>query len=218
MLKIGTLIEFINLGGNVLMASDTYNDPMRDFAVELTATFEDFNVIDPVNTFFDESVKGDIVPVDSIVKEVNSPILFKGIAHKLTKKNPIIIPILVAGATSYSPQNSEGDITKNTNVGSANVLVSAFQSRTNARVVFSGSSSLFSDKYIYCAKLTLRMRTTKLESGSNPGNKEFVQEVTQWVFQEKSVLKLIDHKHHRASETEQHGIYRIKEDLVIFLT
>lgn len=32
--------------------------------------------------------------------------------------------------------------------------------------------------------------------------------------QEKSVLRMVDSKHHRKGETAQHGIYRIKDDMV----
>jgi Oligosaccharyltransferase 48 kDa subunit beta len=46
------------------------------------------------------------------------------------------------------------------------------------------------------------------------GNKDFAEQVSKWVFQEKSVLKLFSYKHHRIGETAQHGIYRIKDNIV----
>jgi hypothetical protein len=47
------------------------------------------------------------------------------------------------------------------------------------------------------------------------GNQEFTLELSKWVFQEKSVLRINHHKHHRKGETNQHGIYRIKDDMVL---
>ncbi|KAJ1557257.1 tRNA-histidine guanylyltransferase 1-like, partial [Nowakowskiella sp. JEL0078] len=39
--------------------------------------------------------------------------------------------------------------------------------------------------------------------------------ITKWTFQEKNVLRVNSYVHHRANETQQHGIYRIKDELVI---
>jgi oligosaccharyltransferase complex subunit beta len=47
------------------------------------------------------------------------------------------------------------------------------------------------------------------------GNEEFTAELSKWAFQEKSVLRINLHKHHRKGETSQHGIYRIKDDMVL---
>lgn len=46
------------------------------------------------------------------------------------------------------------------------------------------------------------------------GNKAFVKDITQWVFQEKGVLRLVSASHHRAGEDQERDLYRIKDDLV----
>ncbi|KAI8852124.1 Dolichyl-diphosphooligosaccharide--protein glycosyltransferase subunit WBP1 [Chytridium lagenaria] len=46
------------------------------------------------------------------------------------------------------------------------------------------------------------------------GNLDFITEVSKWVFQEKGVLKVTSTFHHRENEDQQHGAYRIKDDLV----
>lgn len=46
------------------------------------------------------------------------------------------------------------------------------------------------------------------------GNAAFVDELVKWTFQEKSVLKVVSHYHHKANETEQQSAYRIKDDIV----
>jgi oligosaccharyltransferase complex subunit beta len=45
------------------------------------------------------------------------------------------------------------------------------------------------------------------------GNELFASELTKWVFQEKSVIRTASKKHHRKGETEQHGIYTIKDTI-----
>ena len=50
------------------------------------------------------------------------------------------------------------------------------------------------------------------------GNLEFIKDVTSWIIQEKSVYKVENPRHHHRNDTVQHGIYRIKDELVFFLT
>jgi hypothetical protein len=144
---MGNLVEYVNMGGNLLLASDEYSDPMLDFAIEFSASFESTKIQDPLNSFSDNVIFGKALPINSIVN-VKKPVLYSGVSHHLSNKNPLIIPILVGSPTSYTPL-STGGFSSKTNVGSSNVLVSAFQSLKNSRVIFSGSSSLFSDVYLY---------------------------------------------------------------------
>ncbi|KAJ1343938.1 hypothetical protein BSLG_001488 [Batrachochytrium salamandrivorans] len=83
--------------------------------------------------------------------------------------------------------------------GEAVTLASVFQARNNARVAFVGSVDLFSDEY-FEAKVTFMNDTYVFFSAACD--------------LEKSVLKITDVKHHRAGETSQHGIYRIKDKMV----
>lgn len=46
------------------------------------------------------------------------------------------------------------------------------------------------------------------------GNEDFAKQISEWVFGEKSVIKVQYNKHHRKGETAQHGIYRIKDKMV----
>jgi oligosaccharyltransferase complex subunit beta len=47
-----------------------------------------------------------------------------------------------------------------------------------------------------------------------PGNKEFAEQVSAWVFQEKGLIRIKSTNHHRLGEKDQHGIYRIKDNMV----
>lgn len=161
------LIDFINKGGNILVAtSSNIAEVIKDFAIEFSVDFDDqaTKVYDISNSF---SGEGDSVPVFSSnfgtkaksiitaggvsVKDKISlgPVLFDGVAHRLTRKNSLIVPVLSGPPTAYSLDlNDEGLIVNPESpfVGSSIVYVSALQARNNARVVFSGSALLFSDK------------------------------------------------------------------------
>lgn len=46
------------------------------------------------------------------------------------------------------------------------------------------------------------------------GNAAFVNELTKWTFQEKNVLKVVSHHHHKANETGQPDAYRVMDEMV----
>lgn len=46
------------------------------------------------------------------------------------------------------------------------------------------------------------------------GNQEFIDQLSRWTFQEKSVLKVHDHRHHKDGDTHKADSYRIKDDIV----
>ncbi|KAJ1886828.1 oligosaccharyl transferase glycoprotein complex, beta subunit, partial [Coemansia sp. S17] len=83
--------------------------------------------------------------------------------------------------------------------GNALGLVSVFQTRNNARVAFSGSAALFSDALL---------------SQEGSANKQFTADISQWVLQEKAVLRETAHRHYLASTGERPEHYRISNEIV----
>jgi len=114
------------------------------------------------------------------------PVLFEGIGHDIDdNKNRLNFRLLTGSGTAYAGSVSE---TKSVFVsGKDTTLVSALQARNNARVIFSGSLELFSNKFF----------NTKLGSGKSAGNREFIQEVTRWALNERSVLRAENVRHHK---------------------
>lgn len=49
------------------------------------------------------------------------------------------------------------------------------------------------------------------------GNRKFIEELTKWTFQEKSVLDVVAVQHHKVGEEEAPAHYRIKDNMVIIL-
>ena len=58
---------------------------------------------------------------------------------------------------------------------------------------------------------------TKIISFEKSGNEEFVKQLTQWTFQEKSVLKVVGHSHRKQNDTQQLDWYRVKDDIVSYI-
>lgn len=70
--------------------------------------------------------------------------------------NPLVLDVMHASATaySYSPDDEVTDYPHA--VGTSTLLVSALQARNNARVVISGSLSMFSDEYLMASVETTK--------------------------------------------------------------
>lgn len=54
----------------------------------------------------------------------------------------------------------------------------------------------------------------KKYSYGKSGNEDFISQLSQWTFQEKGVLKVVGHSHHKQNDTEQLDWYRVKDDIV----
>ncbi|KAI8925439.1 Dolichyl-diphosphooligosaccharide--protein glycosyltransferase subunit WBP1 [Entophlyctis helioformis] len=203
-LKIAGLIDFVNAGGNVLVAaSPELSETLRDFAYEFlvdfdeprTAVFDAFSTLNAPAVLAGPGREHTSRHVLSDAVRSGPAVVFAGIAHKVSPKNPLAFPVLAAADSAYAYDVADRQpLTGGPLVGSAISLASAFQARNNARVVFVGSTALFSDE-------------------AKAGNEAFAADLSAWAFQERSVLKLAHVAHHRVGESRQHGIYRIKDAL-----
>jgi oligosaccharyltransferase complex subunit beta len=145
-LKMGELVEFVNLGGNVFLAgSEKNSDAMRDFAYEFSVDYATTEAVDHFSYQNDSRIlrtTKNIGP-ESVAK-VSNPVLFRGVGHSLSGKNHLAFPILVGENSAFS---GEKKVTEASLVGSKLNLVSAFQALNNARVVFAGSTLMFSNEF-----------------------------------------------------------------------
>lgn len=132
-------------------------------------------------------------------------VLFEGIGHSIDdNKNPLNFRLLTGSGTSYAGAVSESKSSVFVS-GTDTTLVSAMQARNNARVIFSGSIDLFSNKFF----------NTKLASGKTAGNRAFVEEISKWALKERSVLRAQNIAHHRIVNgvKETPAAYTVKDQL-----
>eukprot|EP01133_Synstelium_polycarpum_P006743 gene6743-7837_t len=184
------IISFIDSGSNVLIAgASTVSDTIRDVASECGIEIEDdkTNVFDHLN-FDKSSEQHNLIVADHFIKDSpiilngadTTPILFRGIAHTV-RSNPLNFAILTGATTAYSGRVASGSATKL--MGKRVGLVSSLQARNNARVTFSGSLELFSDKF---ANANIN---SDLHKSAKAGNQQFVQNLVSWTFQERGILR-----------------------------
>jgi len=128
---------------------------------------------------------------------VNKPVLFKGIAHKLSSDNPLTFTLLGGTSTSFSGQPTERATTPQT-LGKSTGLVSTLQARNNARITISGSLDLFSNKFF---------------EDTTADNKAFSESIALWTFHQRGVLREVSRAHHKKGETHQPDHYIITDQI-----
>ncbi|WVN89343.1 uncharacterized protein L203_104566 [Cryptococcus depauperatus CBS 7841] len=154
------------------------------------------------------------------------PIVFpSGTVHS-AGLNPYLIDVLYAPNTAYVEQGKllsadEAEVEKAIGekknldtvlTGKKASLVSAFQTRDNARAGFVGSGDVFSDKY--WDEIVETADGKKVAAG----NAAFATDFTKWVFQETGVVKVISSTHSREGEFQPRSLYTKKDSITYSLT
>ncbi|WWC58336.1 uncharacterized protein I303_100876 [Kwoniella dejecticola CBS 10117] len=156
------------------------------------------------------------------------PIIYPSGTVFTTGENPYLIDVLHASKTSYIGQNKilssdEAEVEKSVSGNNRNSrepilngkkasLVSALQTRDNARVGFVGSSEMVKDTW-----WNKEVKTTDGKSHTT-GNAEFISDFSKWIFQETGVVKIVDSTHHRKGESEPRELYTKKDEITFSLT
>jgi oligosaccharyltransferase complex subunit beta len=159
------LVEFLNDGGNILLASSpTTSESLRDFVRELEidlpprdTLFTDHFSYHPESTnnhtlvVLDSENFSSLPHVKSILSSETreSKIVYRGTAHGLGN-GPLLLPLLKGKRTAYAFDGKEDLDTVETPYvsGTQAFLVTGFQARNNARVVVTSSLDMFSNEYL----------------------------------------------------------------------
>ncbi|PKI47540.1 hypothetical protein CRG98_032130 [Punica granatum] len=175
-------------------------------------------VIDHINYAVSEN-EGDhtVIASDNLIKsdvilgssKIEAPVLFQGIGHSLNPANSLVFKVLSASPATYSANPKSKLSSPPALTGSAISLVSVMQARNNARILISGSLSMFSNRF-FRSGVQKAQSSTKHEKS---GNEQFLTEISKWVFHERGHLKAVNVKHHKVGEEDEPAVYRIKDDL-----
>ncbi|KAI8384284.1 Dolichyl-diphosphooligosaccharide--protein glycosyltransferase subunit WBP1 [Radiomyces spectabilis] len=201
------LVKFVNDGGNLLVAVDEdASRAVKDLASEFDVEYDHGN-----NKVFDHNaLPHDIIAADDIVApntiiesdSVRGPVLYKGIGL-FVGPTPLLNRVLTTGPDAFSA-DSYREGAKHEQID----LVASLQARNSARATFAGSLALFSDELYESSPAKSSKSHEKVS-----GNAAFISQLVEWTFQEKSVLKLVSHRHHRVNETKQPEWYRVKDHM-----
>ncbi|EMR08016.1 hypothetical protein PNEG_03458 [Pneumocystis murina B123] len=218
------IYEFIDQGGNILIATlSTAPKNIRNFTSELGIYLaeQDTLVVDHFSYDKSDSQKHSLLLIDNFKKnnyvlsdEVikGPPILYRGISHFLGN-GQLIVPILTTGRTAYSynTKDESNFVKKPWVAGSQTYLITGFQARNNARIIVTGSIEMFSNNFF----------NSYFKKNLKFGNQKFAEDITEWLFQEKSVLKVVSIKHnlaHKTLDTNPPNIYKVKDNVTFEIT
>nr|XP_022909627.1 dolichyl-diphosphooligosaccharide--protein glycosyltransferase 48 kDa subunit [Onthophagus taurus] len=222
-LSVETITQFIDEGGNVLIAgSSSTGDVLRELASEcgFEVDEEGAYVIDHLN--YDITDDGEhtkiVVPSDNLIdasiivgdKKEISPLLYQGTGLLVDQENVLVLPLLTGDSTSYSYNPNQPIKEYPHAIGKSTVLIAALQARNNARVVFSGSLSFFSDEFFTAGV----QKSQGGEKFDKSGNQLTAMAISQWVFKETGELRVKSIKHHKIGEKEAPGDYTIMEEVI----
>lgn len=218
-LSVSEITEFVDRGGNLLVACSTYTtDTIRDLASEMGVEVDEeaASLIDHIN--YDKNDEGmhtlvvspaeNLINAKVIVGEsgVGSPLLYRGTGLLVDRNNQLIIPVLTASATAYSHRTDLAINQPPHAMGRSTVLIAALQARNNARVIISGSLEFFSDRFFKAS-----VQTPTGESHPLSGNRLLAESLTDWVFGESGVLRSGNVHHHLQGSSVTPSLYTIKQ-------
>ncbi|KAL5130004.1 Dolichyl-diphosphooligosaccharide--protein glycosyltransferase subunit [Glycine soja] len=188
------ILDFVDSGHDLIVAADSNaSDLIREIATECGVDFDE----DPAAVVVDHSAyavsatEGDhtLIASDDFIKS-DAPVLFQGIGHSLNPTNSLVLKVLSASPSAFSANPKS-------------------KARNNARILISGSLSLFSNRF-FRSGVQKAGSPTKHEKS---GNEQFLNELSKWIFHERGHLKAVNVQHHKVGEANEPAIYRINDNL-----
>merc|ERR1712127_558520 len=205
-LSASKIASFVDNGGNVLFGldsrvTDTVRATVSEFGVETdteeTAVIDHFNFspdfdVDNDHTVLSYSAEQFYIDAKPFWPNGKAPkssdkILFSGIGMQLSSKNSLVYPVMHGSKTAYSWVPNGVVDSMPMVLGQEMTLISAMEGRNNARVLISGSFSLFSDEF----------------AGNNEA---YALQLGLWAFQRAGVLKIEDIQHYLTNSNPRESL------------
>eukprot|EP00638_Chattonella_subsalsa_P005280 CAMPEP_0117754286 /NCGR_PEP_ID=MMETSP0947-20121206/12742_1 /TAXON_ID=44440 /ORGANISM="Chattonella subsalsa, Strain CCMP2191" /LENGTH=434 /DNA_ID=CAMNT_0005573353 /DNA_START=212 /DNA_END=1516 /DNA_ORIENTATION=- len=131
-----------------------------------------------------------------------APVLYRGIGHAVDDDNILAVKVLTGGPSAYSAVLDQEIETYPENVGKDTLLVTAMQARNNARLTFTGSMHVCSNRYFLA---------TLADTNAPSGNREFCTHLTKWALGEAGILRASNITHHREDGSDPELLLKEKE-------
>jgi len=217
-LTVDSILNFIDDGYSVIVAVDSEPSTInREIATECGVEYgADKNFVIDHHNFDSSDFDGDhtLIIADNIASgsivsgKTSGSVLFRGIDLHL-EENELLTPILLASQYAYGASPDDAVAESRSNSGARPVLISALQARNNARVLFSGSLDVFSDR-LFSSKAS----KTSASSGSTAvqsANEQLSSDLVAWTLKERGVLRASNVTHHLKSETQPRDMYKVTD-------
>lgn len=196
---------------NVIFALSSTQTPLTSLAAEFSLIPAPPHT--PLISHFSPAENRNVIstpaPINHPILSSNiPPVLFSGTPHAFSP-NPLVLPILRAPPEAFAAEsNSDADADSLVDAaerggeglwaGSNLGLVTGFQTRNGARVLWAGGIDIFGDEFA---------------AADGSGNVQFIKDIAKWTFKETNVLRIDQtvHKHLSSNVTEPPSQYTVKD-------
>lgn len=179
----------IERGASVVVASSQTGSNYHQLATQLDIQLDSHaeHLVD----HFHQPRPGSIEAVVSAASEfglsARSKVEFSGVGHRLNR-SPLATSVLGPKSTAYDPANLDTP-------SSSLSLVSAVQSRRNARLIWSGSSSL-------------------LDDDQSIDTLAFVRQLVRWTLHQTGHVRIKSVSHVGTADGRTRSLYKVKDEIV----
>lgn len=213
---VGQLVEFVEGGGNLLIAVDSSaSESIRELASDLGVDVEASgnSVVDhfefwPGDASHHTVLAPNFLPSNALwgSRSPQAPVVFNGIGMSVSPESSMAKLALWAGPATYSATAAPAPRENPTLAGRQVGLAAIMQTRSAARVAVVGSLDALSDEfYAY---------TVATASGDVvAGNAHFGASLAAWLLHQRGLLRFGDFIHHRVGELHPPHAYTIKDQL-----
>ena len=233
--SLDSLQRFVDMGRSImLVGGNSVGEPMRELLAEIlgidvdeegTRVQDHAAFVAPAlssSSSEDAADRHDLVLgeltsyarnfVGGRLLNLSQPILFRGLGH-VAQASALVTPVLAGSPTALSYALGSQLADYPAAAGRDVIMVSALQTRSNARVVYAGSLDMLSNELMF---QPLSANGKAAAAAAKSGNEEFVRELSAWVFQERGMLRASKLKHWKVGA--EHDVnptsYRVQDNIV----
>jgi oligosaccharyltransferase complex subunit beta len=206
-LSVTDMTSFFDEGGNVIyVVGPSSGKQARDLAAELgvelhskgSAVLDHSTTVDGADA--STVATSSWIASDPMVGGVSGSVAFRGTGMRVPAEDVLSAAVLVAGATAYSADPEQRIKGAPQSAGEQTVLVAAVQGENNARCVVIGSAFALSDE-----------GASSTVGGKKAANAAFFSTLSQWVLQERGVLRAVGVSHRREDGRAPDHMHEQKE-------
>lgn len=213
---IGQLLEFVEKGGNLLLAVDsTASETTRELASELGVDIEPSgnSVVDHFDHWTGDASHHTVLASSFLPSKAlwgssapQAPVIFNGIGMSVSPDSSMAKLALWAGPSSYSATAAPLPQDHVSLAGQQVGLAAIVQTRSAARVAVIGSLDALSDD-VYSRRISATSGEVQA------GNADFGASIAAWLLHQRGLLRFGEFQHHRVGELHPPQAYTIKDNL-----
>ena len=206
------LFEFVDNGGNAYVFSSEQGSELQDKIYRhLSLRVISSNKITDIYGNTQVVLRKVVAPTQIVSKPVN-PLVYEGGFSTIDRPNDFRFPIVVGGL-EHSPLNPDR-LASSPLIANDLIPISAFQARNGGRIIIIHSSTFALDVTMQ-KEVTLSENMEQLSTPIANGNRDLLEQLSEWLIHYKNHVKIIEASHCDAATGETPVQYHIKQNVTV---